>query len=175
MPDYTDPWDSSIPDGASTLASDTDTELQKIRIGMHERMDDVVIDWLADPVVFPQFGEGLQFAKRYDYNATVVTLASLLKASLLINFRGNTDAAGNISVDFNEFAEVYDLTDINIQTKIVGPFYDSLVNDFVFGYFVSAFVGTKIVTWNVRKWDGGNVINHFIEGDILLYFNTVPV
>lgn len=49
---YTISWDEGVPVGATTPAADIDTELQKIKTGLRERLEQVIPDFdddLADP------------------------------------------------------------------------------------------------------------------------------
>lgn len=47
---YTNTWDDSRPPGTQ-LAKNIDDEFRVFRVDVHERMNSLVVDWLADPVV----------------------------------------------------------------------------------------------------------------------------
>lgn len=47
---YTNTWSNTSPTG-STPAKQIDNEFQKFRLDVQERMDSIVTDWTADPVV----------------------------------------------------------------------------------------------------------------------------
>lgn len=178
---YTRPWDNATPVGGSgptgTPANQSDDFLRNLREDFQQRMNDLVGDWFADPVTIPGVTEGIQFAKRYNYDTTgpTVTFSSIVKAMLLTWFKGTTDGAGDIFINLNEYPVLYDINDQNLNTKIPGILYDSVGNDFVFTFLSNINVGTRVITWNVRKADGSAVTNRFVQGDILLFFNNPPV
>lgn len=181
MPNYPRVWDNASPVGGTgptgTPANTSDDELRHLREDFQLRMSDLVQDWFADPVVLPNVTQGIQFAKRYNYTTVgpAVSNAAIIRASLIFRFQGVTDAAGDIIVNLNEFPELYDINDVNIQTKIAGILYAGAPNDFVFAFFSSINAGLKTITWNVRKADGTAANNLIVEGDIHLFFNTAPV
>lgn len=47
---YTNTWSNIIPAG-SAAANTVDDQIRQLRLDIQERMDDIVIDWTADPVV----------------------------------------------------------------------------------------------------------------------------
>lgn len=52
---YTNTWSDTIPLG-SEAASHIDDAIRQLRLDVHERMTDLVIDWTADPVVLQTAG-----------------------------------------------------------------------------------------------------------------------
>lgn len=53
---YTNPWSDAIPLGSS-LASTIDDSIRQLRLDIHDRMNSIVTDWTADPIVLqPQSG-----------------------------------------------------------------------------------------------------------------------
>lgn len=52
---YTNAWSDSIPTGAE-LARNIDDQIRQLRLDVHERMDSLVADWTADPVVLSPTG-----------------------------------------------------------------------------------------------------------------------
>jgi hypothetical protein len=47
---YTDGWDDALPAGGEN-ANTIDDEIRKLKLSIHERMNELVDDWTADPVV----------------------------------------------------------------------------------------------------------------------------
>lgn len=60
---YTDPWSDTRPLGSS-LVSHGDDEIRALRLAIHERMDVLVEDWTADPVVPKDSISGQKDGKR---------------------------------------------------------------------------------------------------------------
>ena len=47
---YTNSWSNIVPAGSDALST-ADDQIRRLRLDVQERMDDVVADWTADPVV----------------------------------------------------------------------------------------------------------------------------
>lgn len=101
---YTNPWVDNIPLG-SAPANTIDEQLRRLRLDIHERMNNIVVDWETDPVVplasvgmvqsgvgYDDFESGGDKAQNY---AAIV-------ASLAINYRGNTTVGNVVVVNLNE-------------------------------------------------------------------------
>lgn len=59
---YANAWSDSNPPGSSP-ANTIDTIIQTLRSEIHERMNDIVVDWLADPIVLKSTTSGANTAK----------------------------------------------------------------------------------------------------------------
>lgn len=180
-------WDNNTPVNGVDPNNTEDDITRFIRLGIHERMDDVVVDWTADPVVMPQIVDALRLVKRYKYDAdqaagSRATNPFYAQAMLVIDFQGNTDASSNIFINFNEFGEVYNLTDgiLNFlvgaaNAPIMQALYQTSANDFVFAFPISVNVGTRVITYSVRRADGGLIGNaQFVTGDMTFFLQNIP-
>src|SRR5690349_2221452 len=54
---YTNVWSNVIPAGTEA-AKNIDDQIRQLRLDIFERMNDLVADWTADPVVFSPGGSG---------------------------------------------------------------------------------------------------------------------
>lgn len=105
MPDYSNPWTNGHPPG-SLPARDIDAAIQRVRLDIAERMEDVVVDWNADPVI-PLAAGTISTAKNVQYNtgAPVGSRASIYRdtrAILSMNFAGVTPGSGQLTIDLDE-------------------------------------------------------------------------
>lgn len=181
-------WNNNTPVNGIDNNNVEDDIVREIRLGIHERMDDIVVDWTADPVVLPQLADALRLVKRYRYDADAGAGSRALdpayaQAMLIINYSGFTDASGNITINFNELDELYNMND-NILNFLVGPeqapilqaLYQTSANDFVFGYPFDFNVGLRTISYNIRRQDGGMVgAGQFITGDFIFFMEFIPI
>lgn len=101
---YTNPWSDTDPPG-SQAADTIDDELRQLRLDIHERMDNIVEDWEADPVVPLAAGGVVKSAIQYDdlNSAGVKALNDeTILASLTLHYSGVTDSVGAITINLNE-------------------------------------------------------------------------
>lgn len=185
---YTNPWSDTDPPG-SQAANTIDDELRQLRLDIHERMDDIVADWTADPVVpvggasagsfGVQYGDlGVPGSKASEYIGIVSTLT--------INWiNGSTNSVGEVTINLNEINTLTGDTDWQVA---------NLFNPGGGSYLPLAFVGRYIpapsrpiaiqstavssvgntITLLIRRQDAGSVSNIQIEFTILLGFTTAP-
>lgn len=82
---HTNAWTDSIPLG-SELAKNIDDQIRQLRLDIHERMDDIVADWEADPVVLQPGGSG----------STIIIPCAAFNADQSSGFT-NSNVANNLS------------------------------------------------------------------------------
>lgn len=102
---YSNSWDDTHPPG-SELAKNIDEAIRRLRLDIHERMDHVVADWEADPVV-PVGSGAIAKAKYADYNdgnsiGNKVVVAADIRAFLSIKVTATTTASGQLNLDLDE-------------------------------------------------------------------------
>lgn len=120
---YTNAWSVTVPAG-SELANTIDDHLRRLRLDIEERMNDIVADWAADPVVLnastlPITQKGVQ----YDADASPGSRASSytnLAKSLALHFSGTTDANGVIVIDLDEINTAFESADFYNVAALVG-------------------------------------------------------
>jgi len=122
---YTNPWIDSIPLGSQN-ANTADDEFRKIKLDIHERMDDIVVDWTADPIVLA--AGAFSKAKTIDYDDSAGaglkgTNYTDLEALLSIQYNAVTDALGQVVVNFNEVDPSGDTWDVGANTITLRGWY----------------------------------------------------
>lgn len=99
---YDNPWVNNTPLG-SDLANTIDDQIRRLRLDIQQRMDDVVNNWFADPVV--PTGGTLVNVKGIIYNDTLspgnkVPFVTNPVALVSISYNGTT--FGGLQINFNE-------------------------------------------------------------------------
>lgn len=157
---YTNPWDDTV--SGSLAANTIDDIISSKLLDIHERMDDIVEDWTADPVVPLSGGGGSgAFTAMAGYNDA---LGAGLKAvsyqtvvqNLTIRYNGNTNASSQIVINLNEINAIqagddWNAIDIHLPQ---GPY---LPVSFV-GYVVDAPFNIPIFVRNMTIDDPSNTV-----------------
>lgn len=101
---YTNVWSDTIPLGSAS-ANTIDEAVRQVRLDVHERMQGVVQDWEADPVV-PLASVGATIhgiGYDDDLSAGSKALGYVPVVSVLtINFLGSTSVGGLVVINLNE-------------------------------------------------------------------------
>lgn len=168
---YTNAWSDNTPLG-TLAANQIDESIRQLRLDIHERMNMIVVDWEADPVVpissvgFSTYGVGYNDAlsagnKALDYQSIVATLA--------LYFQGN--AFGRIvTINLNEVNDLTGTTDWQAE-NIYNPIPDSdNIPVLAFsGRSGSAVLGLDFATVNIVA----NTINLNFDESITISVNPV--
>lgn len=105
---YTNAWSVTVPAG-SELASTIDDHLRRLRLDIQERMNDIVTDWTADPVVLSAIAMPVVQKSAYYAIAGPVVSSYLDVAKVLaLEITGDTDVNGLITVDLDAINTPYE-------------------------------------------------------------------
>jgi hypothetical protein len=179
---YTNTWDDTRIPG-STLAKLIDEEFRRVRLDIHQRMDDIVEDWLVDPVVLKG-----SFALPYrsiDYNDdnsqnNKVTSYITIRKLLRIRYIGDTNVLGQITINLNEVLEVSgtedwqvaDLSHTTFDIFSIQGFRTVGLNVPIFGRSLGYDAGNNLFIISFFHGDGVVVQNHPIFAEMILVFTT---
>lgn len=102
---HTNPWSDTDPPG-SQAANTIDDEIRQLRLDIHERMDDIVVDWTADPIVLAGAGAVVS-SKRATYQDSLsagskVSALADIQGMMFVVLTGTTNSSGVITFNFNE-------------------------------------------------------------------------
>ena len=166
---HTRAWSDSTPLG-SRAAREIDDSIRELKVDIHERMDDIVEDWTADPIVLKSGVSGGGGALKQGVYAdsqgagSKVSAIAALKEFMILYYSGTTSSNGNVVINLNEINTASNDT-LNYQINLgdnVTVLAASRTNDGVpiFGR-VEGFNGAaNTLTFRFRHGDGATVNNH---------------
>lgn len=174
---YTNVWTDTDPPGAQA-ANTIDDELRQLRLDIHERMDDVVVNWLADPVVIDPTATGFKgrdFA--YDANAGGNKAGSGVDIKSILGLRvtGTTSSTGLIAINLNDGG--FPVGSKYSAAAFIGfQFWARRVsvNDAAFILLISVDVPSNTITFEFGAVDGGVINTETILAHMFLYFSAIP-
>lgn len=175
---YTNVWTDTDPPGAQA-ANTIDDELRQLRLDIHERMDDVVMDWLADPVVINPTATGFKgrdFA--YDANAGGNKAGSGvdIKSILGLRLTGTTSGSGQIVVNLSDGGFAVG-SQYSASAFIGFQFWARRVsvNDAAFIQLITVNIPANTITFEFSDNTGGTINTETILAHMFLYFSAIPV
>lgn len=102
---YTRPWSDSTPPG-SRNANEIDDAIREFKVDVHERMDDIVVDWTSDPIVL-DIGGTFVNVKGLSYNDNLgggnkVQFFNNPVAFISVQYQGTITSNARFTLNFNE-------------------------------------------------------------------------
>jgi len=174
---YTRSWDDTKPTG-SEAANTIDDLIRELKEDIHERMDDLVVDWTDDPVVLQAQAASWK-GRKYSYQdlqspGNKAVSPNDIKSILHLSFSGVTDSAARIVLNLNEITnEVWSVANF---VNLVGHLSNNSATSIVYidPNGTSIDVGANTITLTLRNYDGSPTRNASVTAWLTLYFNTVP-
>jgi len=174
---YTRNWDDTKPTG-SEAANTIDDLMRELKEDIHERMDDLVVDWTDDPVVLKATA-AQWFAKSYAYNdltapGNKAQNPTNIKAILHLKVRCLTGPAGNVTINLNEIAdEIWSASNFVGLVAMVNNVSSTAIC-YVDTRGLSINEGANTITLPFRNYDGSFAGFREIDAWVTMYFSAIP-